>query len=66
MFKIAALVWIMLATTLAGVAMLVVVTVPFLAEQAATLIPLACGAAIALAVPLSYAVARRIGTPRSI
>ncbi len=65
MFKIAAVVWIMLATTLAGIAMLVVVSVPSLADQAATLIPLACGSAVALAVPLSYVVARRIGSART-
>jgi len=60
MFKIAAVVWIMLATALAGIALLVVVTVPSLATQAQVLIPAACGAAIVLALPLSYLVAWRI------
>lgn len=60
MFKIAALVWVMLATTLAGVALLVVVTVPSLAVQARSLLPLVCGGAIVAAMPLSYLVAWRI------
>ena len=60
MLKIALLVWIMLGTTLAGVAMTAVVATPALAEQAWTLIPIACGAAIVLALPLSWWVARRI------
>jgi len=57
MFKIAALVWMMLATTLAGIALLVVITVPSLAVDARTLIPMACGTAIVTAMPLSYLVA---------
>jgi len=60
MFKIAAVVWIMLAVTLAGVALLVIVTVPSLAAQAAFLIPVVCSGAIVVAMPLSYLVARRI------
>ncbi len=60
MFRIAAIVWIMLSVTLAGIALLVVVTVPSLNEQAATLIPIACGVAAVIAIPLSYIVARRI------
>ncbi len=65
MFKIAAVVWIMLATTLAGIALLVVVTVPSLASQAQFLIPVACGGAIVAAMPLSYIVARQISRARS-
>jgi hypothetical protein len=65
MFKIAALVWIMLSVTLAGVALLVVVTVPSLAADAAFLIPVACGGAIVAAMPLSYLIARRIAGPRA-
>jgi hypothetical protein len=65
MFKIAALVWIMLAVTLAGIALLVVVTIPPLAAQAQFLIPVVCGAAIVAAVPLSYLVARRIADAKS-
>jgi hypothetical protein len=65
MFKIAALVWIMLATTLAGIGLLVVVTVPSLAAEAQFLIPAVCGSAIVVAMPLSYLVARRISVARS-
>lgn len=60
MFKIAALVWIMLATTFAGIVLLVIVTVPSLAEDAASLIPIACGTAFVVAIPFSYLVAWRI------
>ncbi|MGL4397829.1 MAG: hypothetical protein ACRCS9_14910 [Hyphomicrobium sp.] len=68
MFKVAALVWIMLATTLAGIALMVVLVVPQFAEQAAVLLPAACGAATVLAAPLSYLIARRIagGTLKSV
>ncbi|WP_072392726.1 hypothetical protein [Hyphomicrobium sp. CS1GBMeth3] len=66
MFKIAALVWIMLATTLAGIALLVVVTVPSLANEARFLIPVACGGAVVAAMPLSYIIARQISDARSV
>jgi hypothetical protein len=60
MFKIAVIVWIMLATVMAGVSLLVVVSVPELSADAARLIPIACGAAALVAVPLSYLIAWRI------
>jgi hypothetical protein len=60
MFRIAAVVWIVLATTFAGIGLLVVVTIPSLAGQAQFLIPVVCGGAAVAAMPLSYAVARRI------
>jgi len=65
MFRIAALVWIVLATTLAGIALLVVVTVPSLADDAQRLIPIGCAAAALIAVPLSYIVAWRISLART-
>lgn len=65
MFKIAALVWIVLATTLAGVSLLVVVAVPSLAGDAQFLIPVVCGAAFVVALPLSYLVARQIANTRA-
>lgn len=58
--KLGALIWIMLGTTLAGVAMTVIVTVPELADQAMTLIPLACGGAAVLAIPLAMLISKRI------
>ena len=60
MFRIAAIVWIVLAVTLAGIALQVIVTVPSLNDEAAKLIPIACGAAAVIAMPFSYLVARRI------
>ncbi|MEQ1714790.1 MAG: hypothetical protein ABL907_02185 [Hyphomicrobium sp.] len=66
MFKIASLVWMMLATTLAGIAVIAVVAVPSLAEQAMLLIPVAVVAGVVLAIPLSYLVAKKIqGSARS-
>jgi hypothetical protein len=65
MFKIAAVIWIMLAVTLAGVALLVIVTVPVLAGQAGFLIPVVCGGALVVAMPLSYLVARRISVAKA-
>jgi hypothetical protein len=65
MVRIAALVWIMLATTLAGIGLLVIVTIPSLAGRAGLLIPVICGGAVVAAMPLSYVVARRISNARS-
>lgn len=61
MFRIALVVWIMLGTALAGTAMLTVLIVPDLAAQAMKNIPLAVMAGFAVAMPLSYLVARKIG-----
>ncbi len=60
MFKVALLIWIMLGTTLAGVAMAAIVSVPQLAEKSALLIPWLCGGGFVLAIPLSFAIAKRI------
>lgn len=61
-YRLAAIIWIILGTTLAGTAMIVVVTVPELANQATRFIPLLCGGAFVLAIPLSVLVARRISS----
>lgn len=60
MLRIAMLVWIILATALAGVGLLVVLAVPSLSADAPRLLPIVCGAAIVAAMPLSYLVAWRI------
>lgn len=60
MFKVASLIWIVLATTLGGMAVTAIVATPSLAERAATLIPAAFVTALLLAMPLSYLVAKRI------
>lgn len=63
MFKIAAILWIILGTTLAGIAITAIVSVPELSDQAAKLIPTLCIGAFVLALPLSVLVARRIAGP---
>lgn len=60
MYRLAAIIWIMLGTTLAGIAMIVIVTVPEFADQGMKLIPALCGAAFVVAIPLSFLVAKRI------
>ena len=61
MFKISLLVWIVLGTALAGSAVIAVLAVPGLAAQALKNIPFAVAIGFAVAMPLSYLVARRIG-----
>jgi len=61
MFKISLIVWIMLGTALAGTAVIAVLAVPSLADQAMKNIPFAVFIGFATAVPLSYLVARKIG-----
>lgn len=60
MLKIAAVVWIMLGTALAGVAMAIIVSVPEFYDQGMRLIPILCGGAFLVAIPLSLMVAKRI------
>jgi len=61
MFKITLIVWIMLGTALAGAAVIAVLAVPSLAAQAMKNIPFAGLIGFAVAMPLSYMVARKIG-----
>jgi hypothetical protein len=65
MFKIALVIWIVLSVVLAGSVLLVIVATPSLAGKAQELIPVACGAALVLAFPLSYLIARRIAPVRA-
>lgn len=60
MVRLAALLWIILGTTVAGIALIVILTVPQLAENSATLIPIVCGSAFVAAMPLSLLIARHI------
>ena len=60
MLKVAAVVWIMLGNVMAGLAMLAIVTVPSLADEAGRLIPMLCVGAYLLAIPISYVLARQI------
>ena len=61
MFKISLLVWIVLGTALAGSAVIAVLAVPSFAAQAMKNIPFAVLIGFAVAMPLSYLVARKIG-----
>jgi len=60
MIKVALVVWIMLGTVLAGSAMTVIVSTPGFMADAGRLIPLACGAAYLVGLPIAYIVARMI------
>ena len=61
MFKISILVWMVLGTALAGSAVIAVLAVPDLANQAMKNIPRAVLLGFVVAMPLSYLVARKIG-----
>ncbi len=60
MFKLALLIWLVLGTTLAGIAVLVVVSDASLSAQAMKLIPLAAIAGFVVAIPLSFLVGKKI------
>lgn len=60
MFRLAVLLWVIVGTVLAGVAMTVIVATPALLDQGARLIPIFCGAGFVLAMPVAYVIARRL------
>ncbi|HZD91053.1 MAG TPA: hypothetical protein VE224_13205 [Pseudolabrys sp.] len=60
MLKIGVLVWMMAGTTLAGIAVMVVLTVPSLAVHDMKYIPFAALADFVIAVPVAYVVTKRI------
>ena len=60
MLKLASMIFTILGTTLAGIAVLIVLTVPSLADQGMKLIPLAALIGAVVALPLSYWVAHAI------
>ena len=60
MFKIAIIVWMMAGTTLAGIAIMAVLTVPALAVHDMKYIPYAGIAGFVIAIPLAIVVAKRI------
>ncbi len=60
MFKLALLIWVVLGTMLAGIAVLVVVSDASLSAQAMKLIPLAAIAGFAVAIPLSFLIGKKI------
>jgi len=64
MLKIAIILWIVLGSTLAGSALIVVLAAPVLADQAMKLIPWAALAGFVLAMPLSWLLASNLSAPR--
>ena len=60
MFKIALIVWMIGGTTLAGIAIMVVLAVPSLAVKDMQYIPIAAIVGLVVAVPIAYVVAKRI------
>lgn len=65
MFKVAALIWVMLATTMGGILVVAIIATPSLAEQAAYLIPAGFLAGVLLAMPFSYTIAKKIAAGRT-
>ncbi|MEJ2116712.1 MAG: hypothetical protein P8Y67_06460 [Alphaproteobacteria bacterium] len=60
MFKVAILVWIVLGTTLAGIGVTIVVTVPQLYNQGMTWIPWLAIGGFVIAIPFSIMIAKQI------
>lgn len=60
MFKIAIIVWMMAGTTLAGIAIMAVLTVPALAVHDMQYIPYAGIAGFVVAIPFAYVVGKKI------
>lgn len=64
MLKIATILWIIIGTTLAGIALTAVVSVPSMVDQSMKLIPWAVFAGFVAAIPVSWLVAAKIGNPK--
>lgn len=60
MVKVALLLHLILATAIMGILVIVVVSVPVLADQAMKLIPVAAGIGFLVAIPASIWLSRRI------
>jgi len=60
MFKIAIILWMIGGTVLAGIAIMVVLTVPALAVKDMQYIPIAAIIGFVVAIPFAYLVAKRI------
>jgi hypothetical protein len=60
MFKIALLVWIVLGATVAGVALMLTLTIPALQPNAMKLLPIFSLAGFVVAIPASFYVAKKI------
>jgi putative flippase GtrA len=60
MFRLALLIWVVLGTTIAGLAVLVVVSDASLSMQGMKLIPVAAIAGFVVAIPLSFFISKRL------
>ena len=60
MFRLALLIWVVLGTTLAGMAIVVVVSDASLYNQGMKLIPIAAIVGFVVAIPLSFMISKRI------
>ncbi len=65
MLKVAAVLWIILGATLAGIGLTIVVATPSLVDQSMKLIPWAALAGFVIAIPLSWLLATQIAGARS-
>jgi hypothetical protein len=63
MWRLAALMWILTGTVLAGVAVMVIVSVPQLNDLGMKLIPVGAIAGFVVALPISWVLARHIDHP---
>ncbi|ABD88770.1 hypothetical protein [Rhodopseudomonas palustris] len=63
MIKVAIVVWIVVGASLAGCAMVAVLAVPSLAQDAMQMIPRAVLAGFLVAMPISFLIARKIARP---
>lgn len=64
-WQLGLVIWLITGVVLAGSGVLVVVTVPSLADQGARLIPMVAGAGFVLALIASFVIAGRIKQSRS-
>jgi len=64
MFKIAAILWIILGASLAGIGLMIVVATPALASHDMKLIPWAALAGFVVAMPMSWVLAGQIARAR--
>lgn len=62
MLKMAMIIWIMAGAVFAGLAVLVVLAIPSLSDQAITLIGPLASAGFVVAIPIAYLVAKRMGS----
>jgi hypothetical protein len=63
MIKIAIVIWIVLGASLAGAAMVAVLSIPSFADQGMQLIPRVVLAGFGFAIPLSFLIARKLSGP---